>query len=90
MKIIFLSQVAKLGVFNICLICLFRIIDQRFERVSYFVFGDFNFRLDAKSVVEVGSSPFFTSEDFHPKRLFKKCFQVGVQFALEITSIDND
>uniref|UniRef100_A0A803TMN8 inositol-polyphosphate 5-phosphatase n=1 Tax=Anolis carolinensis TaxID=28377 RepID=A0A803TMN8_ANOCA len=29
-----------------------RIIDQRFERVSYFVFGDFNFRLDAKSVVE--------------------------------------
>lgn len=31
-----------------------RIIDQRFEKVSYFVFGDFNFRLDAKAVVEVG------------------------------------
>uniref|UniRef100_A0A2K6F4S3 inositol-polyphosphate 5-phosphatase n=1 Tax=Propithecus coquereli TaxID=379532 RepID=A0A2K6F4S3_PROCO len=29
-----------------------RIIDQRFEKASYFVFGDFNFRLDAKSVVE--------------------------------------
>ncbi|XP_077640893.1 inositol polyphosphate-5-phosphatase A [Lonchura striata] len=29
-----------------------RIIDQRFEKVSYFVFGDFNFRLDAKAVVE--------------------------------------
>ncbi|XP_032278915.1 inositol polyphosphate-5-phosphatase A isoform X2 [Phoca vitulina] len=29
-----------------------RIIDQRFENVSYFVFGDFNFRLDSKSVVE--------------------------------------
>lgn len=31
-----------------------RIVDQRFEKVSYFVFGDFNFRLDSKSVVEVG------------------------------------
>ena len=31
-----------------------RIIDQRFEKASYFVFGDFNFRLDSKSVVEVG------------------------------------
>ncbi|XP_039193384.1 inositol polyphosphate-5-phosphatase A isoform X5 [Crotalus tigris] len=30
-----------------------RIIDQRFERVSYFIFGDFNFRLDSKSVVEL-------------------------------------
>ncbi|XP_074856536.1 inositol polyphosphate-5-phosphatase A isoform X3 [Carettochelys insculpta] len=30
-----------------------RIRDQRFEKVSYFVFGDFNFRLDSKSVVEV-------------------------------------
>lgn len=30
-----------------------RIIDQRFEKVAYFVFGDFNFRLDSKSVVEV-------------------------------------
>ncbi|KAB0350577.1 hypothetical protein FD754_015434 [Muntiacus muntjak] len=29
-----------------------RIIDQRFEKASYFVFGDFNFRLDSKSVVE--------------------------------------
>ncbi|KAM5322855.1 inositol polyphosphate-5-phosphatase A isoform 1-T1 [Glossophaga mutica] len=29
-----------------------RIVDQRFEKVSYFVFGDFNFRLDSKSVVE--------------------------------------
>uniref|UniRef100_A0A674JKG4 inositol-polyphosphate 5-phosphatase n=1 Tax=Terrapene triunguis TaxID=2587831 RepID=A0A674JKG4_9SAUR len=29
-----------------------RIRDQRFEKVSYFVFGDFNFRLDSKSVVE--------------------------------------
>lgn len=34
-----------------------RIIDQRFENVSYFVFGDFNFRLDSKSVVEVGTAP---------------------------------
>lgn len=34
---------------------LSRIIDQRFEKVSYFVFGDFNFRLDSKSVVEVGA-----------------------------------
>lgn len=32
-----------------------RIIDQRFDKVSYFVFGDFNFRLDSKSVVEVGT-----------------------------------
>ncbi|XP_047616778.1 inositol polyphosphate-5-phosphatase A isoform X2 [Phacochoerus africanus] len=30
-----------------------RITDQRFERASYFVFGDFNFRLDSKAVVEV-------------------------------------
>nr|XP_031317915.1 inositol polyphosphate-5-phosphatase A isoform X1 [Camelus dromedarius] len=29
-----------------------RISDQRFEKASYFVFGDFNFRLDSKSVVE--------------------------------------
>lgn len=36
-----------------------RIIDQRFEKVSYFVFGDFNFRLDAKAVVEVGVLFFF-------------------------------
>lgn len=32
-----------------------RIVDQRFEKVAYFVFGDFNFRLDSKSVVEVGA-----------------------------------
>lgn len=31
-----------------------RISDQRFQKASYFVFGDFNFRLDSKSVVEVG------------------------------------
>lgn len=31
-----------------------RIADQRFEKACYFVFGDFNFRLDSKSVVEVG------------------------------------
>ncbi|XP_049592822.1 inositol polyphosphate-5-phosphatase A isoform X1 [Syngnathus scovelli] len=29
-----------------------RITDQRFERVPYFVFGDFNFRLDSKQVIE--------------------------------------
>ncbi|XP_044516241.1 inositol polyphosphate-5-phosphatase A [Gracilinanus agilis] len=29
-----------------------RIIDQRFEKAAYFVFGDFNFRLDSRSVVE--------------------------------------
>lgn len=34
-----------------------RITDQRFERASYFVFGDFNFRLDSKAVVEVGPRP---------------------------------
>lgn len=38
-----------------------RIIDQRFEKVSYFVFGDFNFRLDSKSVVEVGKHGFLLS-----------------------------
>ncbi|XP_023393814.1 type I inositol 1,4,5-trisphosphate 5-phosphatase [Pteropus vampyrus] len=32
--------------------CPPRIVDPRFEKVAYFVFGDFNFRLDAKSVVE--------------------------------------
>ncbi|KAB1271389.1 Type I inositol 1; 4; 5-trisphosphate 5-phosphatase [Camelus dromedarius] len=32
-----------------------RISDQRFEKASYFVFGDFNFRLDSKSVVETNS-----------------------------------
>lgn len=40
-----------------CLLSPPRIIDQRFEKVSYFVFGDFNFRLDSKSVVEVGPQP---------------------------------
>lgn len=39
---------------TICFVLFSRIIDQRFEKVSYFVFGDFNFRLDAKAVVEVG------------------------------------
>ncbi|KAJ1067190.1 hypothetical protein K5549_017947, partial [Capra hircus] len=29
-----------------------KIVDHRFEKASYFVFGDFNFRLDSKSVVE--------------------------------------
>ncbi|XP_073096196.1 inositol polyphosphate-5-phosphatase A isoform X3 [Manis javanica] len=29
-----------------------RITDPRFEKAAYFVFGDFNFRLDSKSVVE--------------------------------------
>lgn len=43
-----------------------RIIDQRFEKVTYFVFGDFNFRLDAKSVVEVGSWP---AEGARPHRV---------------------
>ncbi|TWW78004.1 Type I inositol 1,4,5-trisphosphate 5-phosphatase [Takifugu flavidus] len=30
-----------------------RITDQRYEKVPYFVFGDFNFRLDSKRVIEV-------------------------------------
>ncbi|XP_062850890.1 inositol polyphosphate-5-phosphatase A-like [Trichomycterus rosablanca] len=29
-----------------------RISDQRYEKVPYFIFGDFNFRLDAKQVIE--------------------------------------
>uniref|UniRef100_A0A8C5EA19 inositol-polyphosphate 5-phosphatase n=1 Tax=Gouania willdenowi TaxID=441366 RepID=A0A8C5EA19_GOUWI len=29
-----------------------RITDQRYERLPYFVFGDFNFRLDSKQVIE--------------------------------------
>ncbi|MXQ94356.1 hypothetical protein E5288_WYG001148 [Bos mutus] len=33
-----------------------RISDQRFQKASYFVFGDFNFRLDSKSVVEAGAA----------------------------------
>lgn len=33
----------------------FRITDQRFEKVPYFVFGDFNFRLDTRQVVEVST-----------------------------------
>ncbi|KAK2507324.1 hypothetical protein MC885_015537 [Smutsia gigantea] len=32
-----------------------RITDPRFEKAAYFIFGDFNFRLDSKSVVEVGT-----------------------------------
>lgn len=31
----------------------YRITDQRHERLPYFVFGDFNFRLDSKQVIEV-------------------------------------
>lgn len=30
-----------------------RITDQRHEKLPYFVFGDFNFRLDSKQVIEV-------------------------------------
>ena len=30
-----------------------RITDQRYEKVPYYVFGDFNFRLDSKQVIEV-------------------------------------
>uniref|UniRef100_A0A8C6K6L0 inositol-polyphosphate 5-phosphatase n=1 Tax=Nothobranchius furzeri TaxID=105023 RepID=A0A8C6K6L0_NOTFU len=29
-----------------------RITDQRYERLPYFIFGDFNFRLDSKQVIE--------------------------------------
>ncbi|KAF4106187.1 inositol polyphosphate-5-phosphatase A-like [Onychostoma macrolepis] len=29
-----------------------RITDQRFERLPYYIFGDFNFRLDSKQVIE--------------------------------------
>lgn len=38
----------------IILVFFCRITDQRYERVPYFVFGDFNFRLDSKQVIEVG------------------------------------
>ena len=31
----------------------YRITDQRYEKLPYFVFGDFNFRLDSKQVIEV-------------------------------------
>ncbi|MBN3288499.1 I5P1 phosphatase, partial [Polyodon spathula] len=31
----------------------FRISDQRFEKVPHFLFGDFNFRLDSKRIVEI-------------------------------------
>lgn len=31
----------------------YRITDQRHERLPYFIFGDFNFRLDSKQVIEV-------------------------------------
>lgn len=37
-------------------VMFFRITDQRFERLPYFVFGDFNFRLDSKQVIEVSVS----------------------------------
>lgn len=30
-----------------------RITDQRYEKLPFFVFGDFNFRLDSKKVIEV-------------------------------------
>lgn len=30
-----------------------RITDQRYEKLPHFVFGDFNFRLDSKQVIEV-------------------------------------
>lgn len=33
----------------------YRITDQRHERLPYFVFGDFNFRLDCKQVIEVSA-----------------------------------
>uniref|UniRef100_A0A8C3GBE4 inositol-polyphosphate 5-phosphatase n=1 Tax=Cyclopterus lumpus TaxID=8103 RepID=A0A8C3GBE4_CYCLU len=35
-----------------CLSCFSRITDQRHEKLPYFVFGDFNFRLDSKQVIE--------------------------------------
>lgn len=35
------------------LYCFSRITDQRYEKIPYFVFGDFNFRLDSKQVIEV-------------------------------------
>lgn len=38
---------------------LSRITDQRYEKVPYFVFGDFNFRLDSKRVIEVSSHDTF-------------------------------
>lgn len=34
--------------FSLC-----RITDQRYENVPYFLFGDFNFRLDSKQVIQV-------------------------------------
>lgn len=37
----------------------FRITDQRHERLPYFVFGDFNFRLDSKQVIEVSGAPVY-------------------------------
>ena len=39
----------------------FRITDQRHERLPYFVFGDFNFRLDSKQVIEVSVTPSVSS-----------------------------
>uniref|UniRef100_A0A8C1QUF3 inositol-polyphosphate 5-phosphatase n=1 Tax=Cyprinus carpio TaxID=7962 RepID=A0A8C1QUF3_CYPCA len=33
-----------------------RITDQRFERLPHFIFGDFNFRLDSKQVIEVSQT----------------------------------
>lgn len=37
-----------------CVVLMFcRITDQRYEKLPFFVFGDFNFRLDSKKVIEV-------------------------------------
>lgn len=55
---------------------LSRITDQRYEKVPYFVFGDFNFRLDSKRVIEVsfhvgtgvGQVLNFSSPPFLPAR----------------------
>lgn len=55
-KCIFISQTWWLvKTYWGCLV-FFRITDQRFEKVPYFVFGDFNFRLDSKQVIEVSVS----------------------------------
>lgn len=84
---VFFWSCHKDAIFNMFLVCLFRIIDQRFERVSYFVFGDFNFRLDAKSVVEVGPFfPYFWTPSkglFFTERMLTEHFQVHIQFARE-------
>lgn len=43
-------------IFSIIYVCVCvwcRITDQRYEKLPFFVFGDFNFRLDSKKVIEV-------------------------------------